>query len=85
MRRGAVDIALAHLEVTGNILRGRFTPGRDQEEFCDRRILARIHRETIARMRRMRHAEGGRAGIGGNLHAVPVQLAACISRRAAKG
>ena len=52
MRRGAVDIALAHLEVTGNILRGRFTPGRDQEEFCDRRILARIHRETIARLRK---------------------------------
>ena len=52
MRRGAVDIALAHLEATGNILRGRFTPGRDEEEFCDRRILARIHRDTIARLRR---------------------------------
>ena len=52
MRRGAVEIALAHLEGTGNILRGRFTPGREDEEFCDRRILARIHRETIGRLRR---------------------------------
>ncbi len=52
MRKGAVDIALAHLEGTGNILRGRFTPGRTDEEFCDRRILARIHRETIGRLRR---------------------------------
>ena len=52
MRRGAVEIALAHLEGTGNILRGRFTPGRKDEEFCDRRILARIHRETIGRLRR---------------------------------
>lgn len=52
MRKGAVDIALSHLEGTGNVLRGRFTPGRTDEEFCDRRILARIHRETIGRLRR---------------------------------
>ena len=52
MRQGAVDIALARLEATGNVIRGRFTPGRDEEEFCDRRILARIHRDTIARLRR---------------------------------
>ena len=52
MKRGAVDIALAHLEATGNILRGRFTPGEREEEFCDRRILARIHRATISGLRR---------------------------------
>ena len=52
MRPGAVAIALAHLEASGNVLRGRFTPGRDQEEFCDRRILARIHRDTVGRLRR---------------------------------
>ena len=52
MRRGAVDIALAHLEATGVVLQGRFTPGLDEEEFCDRRILARIHRDTVARLRR---------------------------------
>ena len=49
---GDVNIALAHLEATGNILRGQFTPGVDEEEFCDRRILARIHRDTVARLRR---------------------------------
>ncbi len=52
IRKGAVEIALARLEATGNILRGRFTPGEEVEEFCDRRILARIHRETIGRLRR---------------------------------
>ena len=51
MRLGAVNIALAQLEGTGNILRGRFTAGREEEEFCDRRILARIHRSTIAKLR----------------------------------
>ena len=46
-----VGIALARLEGEGLVLRGRFTPIGD-EEFCDRRILARIHRATIARLRR---------------------------------
>ena len=49
---GTVKIALANLEATGNILRGRFTPGREDEEFCDRRTLARIHRSTIAGLRK---------------------------------
>lgn len=52
MKQSAVEIALANLEATGNVLRGRFTPGHDQEEFCDRRILARIHRDTVARLRK---------------------------------
>ena len=52
MGQGAVDIALAHLEATGGVLRGSFTPGRGEEEFCDRRILARIHRETVGRLRK---------------------------------
>jgi ATP-dependent Lhr-like helicase len=52
MRQGAVDIALANLEGTGNVMRGSFTPGADIEEFCDRRILARINRDTIGRLRR---------------------------------
>ena len=52
MSRASVDIALASLEGTGNILRGRFTPGCQEMEFCDRRILARIHRDTIGRLRR---------------------------------
>ena len=48
----AVEIALAELEATGNVLRGKFTPGSQEEEFCDRRILARIHRDTISRLRK---------------------------------
>ena len=40
------------LEHTGVILRGRFRAGATEEEFCDRRILARIHRSTIGRLRR---------------------------------
>ncbi len=47
-----VQTALAHLEGEGLVLRGVFTEGALEEEFCDRRILARIHRATIARLRR---------------------------------
>ncbi len=43
--------ALIHLEAEGMVLRGFFS-GANDEEFCDRRILARIHRATIAHLRR---------------------------------
>ena len=33
------------------VLRGRYTPGIDAEEWCDRRTLARIHRYTMRRLR----------------------------------
>ena len=46
-----VVIALAQLENEGLILRGSFHPGAAGEEFCDRRILARIHRATVGRLR----------------------------------
>ncbi len=52
LRESAVATALARLEGEGMLLRGQFTPGTDAEEMCDRRILARIHRATIARLRR---------------------------------
>ena len=39
------------LESEGRILRGRFTPGTQQLEWCDRRLLARIHRYTLSRLR----------------------------------
>ena len=48
----AVSQAAIRLESEGVLLRGRFRPGADGEEFCDRRILARIHRSTIGRLRR---------------------------------
>ena len=48
----AVAYAVGQMEVEGLVLRGRFRPGWDEEEFCDRRILARIHRSTIGGLRR---------------------------------
>ena len=45
---------LAQLEAYGEVMRGHFTPTlaeADEEEYCDRRLLARIHRYTIARLR----------------------------------
>ena len=59
-----VDGALLALETEGRVLRGRFTsgaaapgtrpsfPGDDSvTEWCDRRLLARIHRYTLSRLR----------------------------------
>jgi ATP-dependent Lhr-like helicase len=50
----AIEAAMLALESGGIVLRGRFTPGRtaDVVEWCDRRLLARIHRLTIGRLRR---------------------------------
>jgi ATP-dependent Lhr-like helicase len=45
------DIALAALEGEGVVLRGRFTAEADALEWCDRRLLARIHRYTLNRLR----------------------------------
>jgi ATP-dependent Lhr-like helicase len=44
--------ALAQLEHEGYVLRGRFTPGCPVEEWCERHLLARIHRYTVKRLRR---------------------------------
>jgi ATP-dependent Lhr-like helicase len=43
--------ALAALEAEGWVLRGRFTPDAAQEEWCERGLLARIHRYTVKRLR----------------------------------
>jgi ATP-dependent Lhr-like helicase len=43
--------ALLALESEGFILRGKFHPGVSEMEWCDRRLLARIHRLTINRLR----------------------------------
>ncbi len=50
--KGVIDVALVALEGEGFVLRGRFTPGRGEEEWCERRLLARIHRYTLDRLRR---------------------------------
>ncbi|MFM9385161.1 DEAD/DEAH box helicase [Pseudomonas sp. UV AK001] len=47
-----VHQALAQLEREGYVLRGRFTPGLTIEEWCERHLLARIHRYTVKRLRR---------------------------------
>jgi ATP-dependent Lhr-like helicase len=47
----AIGAALVALEVEGFALRGRFTPGSNAEEWCDRRLLARIHHYTVRRLR----------------------------------
>ena len=46
-----VDTALLTLESEGAILRGTFTPDSRALEWCDRRLLARIHRYTLNRLR----------------------------------
>ena len=46
-----IEQALLALEAEGFVLRGKFRPGADETEWCDRRLLARIHRLTINRLR----------------------------------
>ncbi|MGO9065592.1 MAG: DEAD/DEAH box helicase [Myxococcaceae bacterium] len=49
-----VTAALHQLEAEGTVLRGRFRPGAPagELEWCDRRLLQRIHRLTVGRLRR---------------------------------
>ncbi|HKA13069.1 MAG TPA: DEAD/DEAH box helicase [Candidatus Dormibacteraeota bacterium] len=47
-----VTIAMARLEGDGFAFRGHFTSSDGPEEFCARRLLARIHQYTRARLRR---------------------------------
>jgi ATP-dependent helicase Lhr and Lhr-like helicase len=48
---GAISAALTALEVEGFALAGSFTPGASEREWCERRLLARIHRYTVKRLR----------------------------------
>jgi len=56
VRGSSIEAALAALESEGFAFRGRFTPGQtpsnSEEEWCERRLLARIHRYTMDRLRR---------------------------------
>ena len=48
-----VDSAFFRLESSGTVLRGRFSePATDEIEWCDRRLLARIHRLTLGKLRK---------------------------------
>jgi ATP-dependent Lhr-like helicase len=47
-----VDKTFLRMEAAGSILRGRFTDGLSQEtEWCERRLLARIHKMTLGTLR----------------------------------
>ena len=48
----AVAAALVRLESQGYVMRGRFSAGAVEEEWCERHLLARIHRYTVKRLRR---------------------------------
>ena len=50
--RDDILYALGRLENDGVVLRGSFRTEVEEEEFCDRRILTRIHRSTIDTLRR---------------------------------
>ncbi len=57
LEESQVEASLHALEGEGTVLRGRFTPDFEPDsspplEWCHRRILARIHRETVAGLRR---------------------------------
>jgi ATP-dependent Lhr-like helicase len=48
-----VEKTLLRLESSGVVLRGKFTdPASDQTEWCERRLLARIHRLTLGQLRK---------------------------------
>jgi ATP-dependent Lhr-like helicase len=46
-----VAAALVSLESEGFVMRGRFNADAAEEEWCERRLLARIHRYTVKRLR----------------------------------
>jgi ATP-dependent Lhr-like helicase len=46
-----IETALLKLEAEGFVIRGRFTPGGTETEWCARRLLARIHSYTLNRLR----------------------------------
>jgi ATP-dependent helicase Lhr and Lhr-like helicase len=51
LESSAIATALAALESDGAILKGRFLAGVNDEQLCDRRLLARIHHYTVRRLR----------------------------------
>ncbi|HVE89869.1 MAG TPA: ATP-dependent DNA helicase, partial [Burkholderiaceae bacterium] len=47
-----VETTLARLEAEGSVMRGQFNSDVRETEWCERRLLARIHRYTVNRLRR---------------------------------
>jgi ATP-dependent Lhr-like helicase len=48
----ALDAALLRLEAQGRVMQGHYRGTQGETEWCNRRILARIHRATLGRLRR---------------------------------
>jgi ATP-dependent Lhr-like helicase len=46
-----LETALLKLEMEGFVIRGQFSPGATETEWCARRLLARIHSYTLNRLR----------------------------------
>ena len=49
--RDEIAAALVALQMEGFAMRGRFTPGAGEDEWCERGLLARINRYTVKRLR----------------------------------
>ena len=47
-----IALALLALQSEGYVMQGRFSPGSPVEEWCERHLLARIHRYTLKQLRR---------------------------------
>jgi len=52
LEQDLVDASLAVLEGEGFVLRGTFSPEATETEWCERGLLARIHRYTLNRLRK---------------------------------
>ncbi|HEY5851635.1 MAG TPA: DEAD/DEAH box helicase [Lysobacter sp.] len=50
--RSDIDATLLRLQSEGYVMQGRFTAGMEVDEWCERHLLARIHRYTLRRLRR---------------------------------
>src|SRR6185436_3284917 len=51
LTRYEIEGGLLKLEAEGFVIRGQFTPGTRETEWCARRLLARIHSYTLNRLR----------------------------------
>jgi len=52
LSRSEIEGALLRMEASGSILRGTFVGDSSETEWCDRRLLARIHRLTVGTLRK---------------------------------
>ena len=46
-----IERTLPALQQEGFVIQGSFTPGADRTEWCERRLLSRVHRYTLKRLR----------------------------------